>query len=240
MAIPHSLSNEHLVLPSVLSADFSRLGEATLQVIQAGARVLHIDVMDGHFVPNITIGQPVVASLAPVVHAAGAFLDVHLMIEEPERYLEDFARAGADGLSVHIEACRHIHKALSTIRELGLSAGVVLNPGTPLGAIEEAACHADFVLLMSVNPGFGGQSFIPQSVDKIRRLRAMLPPQVPIQVDGGVGRDTIRVVAAAGGRWLVAGSAVFGAADPAAEFRLLSAMARGTEGGRGAMDGSGR
>lgn len=185
--------------------------------------------MDGHFVPNITIGAPVVASISSLVHKAGAFLDVHLMIEAPERYLEDFARAGADGLSVHIETCPHIQRTLANIREHGVSAGLVLNPGTSLSLIEEAACHADYLLVMSVNPGFGGQAFIPESLGKLRRARAMLPPNVVIEVDGGIGRETLPSAVKAGARWLVAGSAVFGAADPGAEFRYLQELAWGTQ-----------
>lgn len=225
MPIPQGFFAERLLLPSLLSADFSRLGEDATTVIGAGARLLHMDVMDGHFVPNLTIGPPVVASLAPVIHAAGAFLDIHLMIEQPDRFLEDFARAGADGLSVHIETGAHIHKTLCSIRDLGMSAGLVLNPGTSLSAIEEAVRFADYVLLMSVNPGFGGQKFITETLDKMRRLRSMLPPHVPLEVDGGVGRQTIAQIAATGARWLVAGSAIFEAEDPGAEFQALGLLA---------------
>ncbi len=228
MGIPQGMFAEKLVLPSILSADFSRLGDEAVLLIDAGARVLHVDVMDGHFVPNLTIGAPVVSSLAPLVHARDAYLDVHLMIDNPDAFLDDFARAGADALSVHIETCPHIQRTLAGIRERGMSAGLVVNPGTPLGAIEEAALFADFVLVMSVNPGFGGQKFIPESLSKLRRARALLPPRMGLQVDGGMAADTIPAAVAAGARWVVAGSAVYGAEEPAAEFRRLQALTWGT------------
>ena len=228
MGLPESLFAERLVLPSVLSADFSCLADQVLRVIKAGARLLHIDVMDGHFVPNLTIGAPVVRSLAPVVHSQGAFLDVHLMIEQPERYIDDFAEAGADALSVHIETCPHIQRTLVSIRERGLSAGLVLNPGTALATIEEALLFADYLLVMSVNPGFGGQAFIPESLAKLRRACRLVPPGMPLEVDGGVGRETVESVGDAGARWLVAGSAVFGAPDPATEYRHLEHLAWGS------------
>ncbi|NLE74461.1 MAG: ribulose-phosphate 3-epimerase [Actinobacteria bacterium] len=218
--------SQKLVLPSILSADFSRLGDDAACVIDAGAKIIHVDVMDGHFVPNLTIGAPVVASLAPVAHARDAYLDVHLMIDNPDRFLDDFANAGADALSVHIETCPHIQRTLVGIKERGMSAGLVLNPGTSLNAIEEAALFADFVLLMSVNPGFGGQEFIPESLSKLRRARALLSPRVGLQVDGGMAMDTIPAAVAAGARWIVAGSAVYGADDPAAQFRRLQELAQ--------------
>jgi ribulose-phosphate 3-epimerase len=213
------------VAPSLLSADFSCLGDQVDLVLRAGARVIHVDVMDGHFVPNITIGPLVVEALAPRVHAAGAVLDVHLMISEPDRYLADFADAGADGLSVHVEACPHLHRTLAEIRRLGVSAGVAVNPASDLHLLGEAIHLVDYVLLMSVNPGFGGQQFIPRSVDRIRRLAAALPRGVTVEVDGGIGRVTLPAVVGAGAGWLVAGSAIFGAADPAAEYRVLTEIA---------------
>lgn len=226
MGIPQDMFSQKLVLPSILSADFSRLGDDAACVIDAGAKIIHVDVMDGHFVPNLTIGAPVVSSLAPVAHARDAYLDVHLMIDNPDRFLDDFANAGADALSVHIETCPHIQRTLVGIKERGMSAGLVLNPGTSLNAIEEAALFADFVLVMSVNPGFGGQEFIPESLSKLRRARALLSPRVGLQVDGGMAMDTIPAAVAAGARWIVAGSAVYGADDPAAQFRRLQALAQ--------------
>ncbi len=167
--------NERLVTPSILSADFARLGAETATVIDAGARLIHVDVMDGHFVPNITIGAPVVKAIAPSVHERGAALDVHLMIEHPERYIEAFVAAGADSLTVHQEACVHLHRTLAQIREAGARAGVALNPATPLESLAEVRDDVDLVLVMSVDPGFGGQRFIASSLDKLRRARAYLP-----------------------------------------------------------------
>lgn len=229
MSLPRFLFDQTLVLPSILSCDFSRLGDEVKRVMTAGARLLHVDVMDGHFVPNLTIGPPVVASLAPVVHEAGGYLDVHLMIEAPERYIADFAAAGADALSVHIETCPHIHRTLTAIREHGMSAGLVVNPGTALYLVEEAVRFADYLLVMSVDPGFGGQTFIPESLAKLRQARALLPAHVALEVDGGVGRETLPSVVAAGARWLVAGSAVFGASDPGEEFKRLQDLAWGSQ-----------
>ena len=174
------------IAPSILSADFSRLGDQVEAVLNAGARVVHIDVMDGHFVPNITIGPLVVKALQALVHGAGALLDVHLMIEHPELYVGQFAAAGADMIVVHQEACVHLHRVLSQIREAGPLAGVALNPATTIETLAEARYYCDMVLIMSVNPGFGGQSFIPTSTDKIARARAFLPDEVAIEVDGGV------------------------------------------------------
>ena len=176
------------VAPSILSADFSRLGEDVEAVINAGARVIHIDVMDGHFVPNITIGPLVVKALQPLVHGAGALLDVHLMIERPQDYVTQFAEAGADMIVVHQEASTHLHRTLAQIRECGALAGVSLNPATPIECLSEARYYCDMVLIMSVNPGFGGQSFIPTSLDKVARVRAFLPDDVTIEVDGGSDR----------------------------------------------------
>jgi ribulose-phosphate 3-epimerase len=216
------------IAPSILSADFSELGDAVATVLDAGARVIHADVMDGHFVPNITIGPLVVAAIAPLVHGAGAVLDVHLMIEHPELYVEDFAAAGADVIVVHQEACTHLHRVLSQIREAGAAAGVALNPATPIETLAEAREYCDMVVIMSVNPGFGGQSFIETSLDKLRRARAYLPERVAIEVDGGVSEINAGQLVAAGATLLVAGSSVFGAADAAERFQALARAAADT------------
>ena len=215
--------NERLVSPSILSADFACLGAATTTVIDAGARLIHFDIMDGHFVPNITIGAPVVKAIAPSVHERGAALDVHLMIEHPERYIEAFVAAGADSLTVHQEACVHLHRTLAQIREAGARAGVALNPATPLESLAEVRDDVDLVLVMSVDPGFGGQRFIASSLDKLRRARAYLPAAVALQVDGGVSLDNAAALVAAGANLLVAGNSVYGATDPARAFRELTA-----------------
>jgi ribulose-phosphate 3-epimerase len=211
--------------PSILSADFAALGDAVASTARGGADMVHVDVMDGHFVPNISIGLPVVRALRRVTELP---LDVHLMISEPDRYLDSFAEAGASTLIVHVEVLPHLHRTLSAIRQLGLKAGVALNPSTPLSAIEEVLDYVDQLLVMTVNPGFGGQAFIPHSLDKIRRARAMLEAagrSVPIQVDGGVDRTTIGPVVLAGASIIVAGSAVFGTADAEAATRELKALA---------------
>ncbi len=224
MAFPAELFGAKLLAPSILSADFARLGDEVDAVLDAGVRLVHFDVMDGHFVPNLTIGPAVVEGLAPRVHKGGAFVDVHLMVTDPDSILEAFVAAGADGLSVHVETTPNLHRTLSRIRDLGASPGVVLNPATPVSAVEEAVLFADYVLVMSVNPGFGGQLFIPESVDKIRRLRETIPPRVAVEVDGGVGRDNARRLAAAGADWLVAGSAVFGEGDPNSAAGVLQGL----------------
>jgi ribulose-phosphate 3-epimerase len=213
------------VAPSILSADFSRLGDDVEAVLNAGARVIHIDVMDGHFVPNITIGPLVVKALQPLVHGAGALLDVHLMIERPEHYVGAFAAAGADIIVVHQEACPHLHRVLSQIREAGAMAGVALNPATPIETLSEARYSSDMVLIMSVNPGFGGQGFIPTSVDKIARARAFLPESVTIEVDGGVTELNAGALVAAGANWLVAGSSVFGGPEIEERFSTVAQAA---------------
>jgi ribulose-phosphate 3-epimerase len=224
MGIAAELRGQRLLAPSILSADFARLGEEVDLLLDLGVRLVHVDVMDGHFVPNLTVGPALVAALAPRVHDRGAFLDVHLMIEQPDRFLADFAAAGADALSVHIEACPHLHRTLTAIRALGLSAGIAINPATDLSVVGEALNFCDYVLAMSVNPGFGGQRFIPDSIHKLRRLRAMLPAGVALEVDGGVGRDNIFALAAAGANWIVAGSAVFSVGDPTEEITVLTEL----------------
>ncbi len=215
------------IAPSILAADFGRLREQVREVLDAGASVIHVDVMDGHFVPNITVGIPVVRSLA---RATRLPLDAHLMISEPGRYAEQFVEAGASMVSVHVEADAHLNRTLVGIRHKGALAGVVINPATPLSALEEALPYADYVLVMSVNPGFGGQEFIPPSVEKIRRLSRTIRERnldVRIEVDGGIGPDNIAAVAAAGAEIFVAGTAVFGHDDPAAATReLLNAAAQ--------------
>ena len=197
------------IAPSILSADFSCLGDAVEQAEAAGADYIHVDVMDGHFVPNLTIGPPVVKALRKVTKLP---LDVHLMIEAPERFLDDFASAGADILTVHVETSPHLQRTVERIKELGVKAGVTLNPATPLVSLEEILSYVDQVLIMSVSPGFGGQSYIPTSTDKIRRLRAMLAAagaQAAVEVDGGIDVETAPEAVRAGARVLVAGTAIF-------------------------------
>ena len=209
------------IAPSILSADFARLGEEIAAIEQGGAGVVHCDVMDGHFVPNLTIGLPVVKSLA---RATRLPLDTHLMISEPGRYAELFVEAGASMVSVHVEIDAHLNRTLNAIRDKGAQAGIAINPGTPLGALEEALPFADFVLIMSVNPGFGGQKFIPTSLDKVRRLRRMIEERglpTRIEIDGGIDRTNIADIVAAGAEILVAGTAVFGEGDPARGVREL-------------------
>ena len=200
------------IAPSILSADFAALGEAIARVEAAGADQLHVDVMDGHFVPNLTIGPPVIESIRKRTRLP---LDVHLMIEEPERWIETYVRAGADWLTVHAEACPHLQRTLNQIREAGARAGVALNPSAGPGILEYVLDDLDLVLVMSVNPGFGGQSFIPTTYEKIRKIRALLGKRpVLVSVDGGVKREHAHPLAQAGAGVLVAGSAIFGAPDP--------------------------
>jgi len=218
------LLKERRVAPSILSADFSRLGSQVAEVMDAGARVIHVDVMDGHFVPPITIGPLVAASIADQVHDAGGVLDVHLMIEQPDRHIEAFAEAGADSITFHEEAKPHANRTLAAIRELGCLAGIAINPGTPVEALVELSGLADIALCMTVNPGWGGQAFIPSSPDKVSRLTSIVG-DAKIEVDGGVDTGTAGSVAEAGASLFVAGSAVFGADDPAAAYAEIAAAA---------------
>ncbi len=212
------------VAPSILSADFSRLADELLKIEQAGADWVHIDVMDGHFVPNLTFGAPVVAAIRPVTKLP---FDVHLMVSNPQDFIDPFVKAGADIITVHAETAPHLHRLIQTIKEQGKKAGVSLNPSTPLSVVEEVLSDIDMVLIMSVNPGFGGQKFIPAAVDKIARLRAMITARnltVDIEVDGGINAVTARQVAAAGANILVAGSAVYGAPDIAAAIKAIRGL----------------
>jgi len=218
------LLGEKRVAPSVLSADMGRLGAQVAEVMDAGARVIHFDVMDGHFVPPITIGPLVLSGIADQVHEAGGVVDVHLMIEAPERQIGDFAKAGADSITFHEEATPHAHRTLTAVRELGCLAGIAINPGTPVEAVQELRGLADIVLCMSVNPGWGGQSFIKTSPEKVERLMPLVGGAA-IEVDGGVDKDTAGPLAAAGAHLFVAGSAVFGADDPAAAYAEIAAAA---------------
>jgi ribulose-phosphate 3-epimerase len=214
-----------LIAPSILSANFAALGDAIAAVQRGGADLIHVDVMDGHFVPNITIGPPVVKSIK---RAAKVPLDVHLMIQEPDRFLEAFADAGAGMISVHVEVLPHLHRTVHAIKGLGVKAGVVINPSTPVHALIDIAADVDFVLVMSVNPGFGGQTFIARSESKLREVRALLDAagnRGPVEIDGGVDRTNIARVVAAGARIIVAGNAIFGTPDAEQATRELKAAA---------------
>jgi ribulose-phosphate 3-epimerase len=214
-----------LIAPSILSADFAALGDAVAAVERGGADLIHVDVMDGHFVPNLTIGPPVVKSLRRVVTVP---MDVHLMIEQPDRYIEAFADAGAAMISIHVEAERHLHRTVHAIKALGVKAGVVLNPATPVAAIQDIAADLDYVLVMSVNPGFGGQTFIAHSESKVRQVRALLDSVgngALVEIDGGIDQHNVARIVTAGARMIVAGSAIFHSPDPERATRELKATA---------------
>ena len=210
-----------ILSPSILSADFAKLGEDVARAAEAGSEYIHIDVMDGAFVPNISFGMPVIKAIRPMTDKV---FDVHLMIEEPVRYIQEFVEAGADMITVHVEACKHLHRTIQVIKSFGIKAGVVLNPATSLSTIEEILPEVDMVLLMSVNPGFGGQKFIPHTVEKVKELRELIAAtgsHALIEVDGGVNVETGRLLAEAGSDVLVAGNAVFKAENPEAVITAL-------------------
>jgi ribulose-phosphate 3-epimerase len=223
--VPHPLLQDIRIAPSILASDFARLGEQVELVMDAGARVIHVDVMDGHFVPPISIGALVVDALRDLVHEREGMLDVHLMIERPEGRIEEFAAAGADSIAVHQEATPHVHYALKAVREAGLHAGLAINPGTAPEAVLPLAEMFDHVLCMTVNPGWGGQPYIETSTAKIARLRELLGPGVPIEVDGGIGPANAGAAAEAGATLFVAGSSLYGAEDLTAAYREVAAAA---------------
>ena len=210
------------VAPSVLAADFSRLGAQVQEVLDAGARTIHVDVMDGHFVPALSMGPSVVSALADRVHGADGYLDVHLMVERPERHIAEFAKAGADGITLHVEATPHANYALAAVRDAGCRAGLALCPSTPVLAASELIAEIDLLLCMTVNPGWGGQVFLPGSLSKIERLRAAIGERPALEVDGGIDTTTAGPCARAGATVFVAGSAVFGAPDPGVAYRAVA------------------
>jgi ribulose-phosphate 3-epimerase len=222
---PRELLRERRVAPSILATDFAHLGDRVRDVMDAGARIIHVDVMDGHFVPPITIGPLIVGALRDQVHEAGGMLDVHLMIERPERRVEEFARAGADQITVHFESTPHVHYAVKAVHEAGCLAGVAITPSTPADALAAIAGDIDTALCMTVNPGWGGQPFIPATLAKVERLRELVPEHVAIEVDGGVDEETAPGCARAGARLFVAGSAVMGTPDPAGAYRRVAEAA---------------
>jgi ribulose-phosphate 3-epimerase len=213
------------VAPSILASDFAHLGDQVEAVMDAGARVIHVDVMDGHFVPPISIGALIVDALRDLVHDRGGALEVHLMVERPERRIEDFAGAGADSIIVHWEATPHVHYALQAVREAGLHVGLALNPATPPDVVAGVTDELDHVLCMTVNPGWGGQDYIASSTAKVRRLRELLGPEAPIEVDGGIDAETARLTRDAGATLFVAGSSIFGSGDPASAYTEIAAAA---------------
>jgi ribulose-phosphate 3-epimerase len=223
--VGRELIKQRNVQPSILAADYSRLGDQLTQVMAVGARVIHVDVMDGHFVPPITIGPVVVESIRDQVHEAGGLLDCHLMVSDPEEQVEQFVEAGADSITIQVEATPNVHYALRKIRDAGCLAGLAVNPGTPAEVVSELADSLDLVLCMTVNPGWGGQTFIESSPGKIRRLRALIGPELPIQVDGGISSETVALVAKEGATLFVAGSAIFAKPDPAAAYAEIAAAA---------------
>ena len=219
---PAQLISQKLVEPSILSADYARLGEQIATVMEAGARGIHVDVMDGHFVPPITIGTVIVEAIRDQVHETGGMLDCHLMIERPEQQVAEFAKAGADSITIQIEATPNVHYVLMQIREHGCLAGVAINPGTPPEAVSSVVDVVDLVLCMTVNPGWGGQAFIERSPEKVRQLRKVLGPGIPIQVDGGISAETAPSVKREGASLFVSGSQIFHADDPAAAYREIA------------------
>jgi ribulose-phosphate 3-epimerase len=218
----HDLLQDVRVAPSILASDFAHLSDQVEAVMDAGARVIHVDVMDGHFVPPISIGALIVDALRELVHGRGGALDVHLMVERPERRIEDFAGAGADSIIVHWEATPNVHYALQAVRAAGLHVGLALNPATPADVVVGVASELDHVLCMTVNPGWGGQAYIESSTAKVARLRERLGPDVPIEVDGGIDAETARITRDAGATLFVAGSSIFGTPDPAGAYREIA------------------